>query len=123
MRQPRPTVAVAICSVWLGGCAAWGVDMAPERADQPWVPPTTTTGEIVPGAKPSAAPPKAGYALPVNTDLTGLPAPLGLDRRKSYSLPELIDIAQSSNPLTRTAWNDARNAALAAGIAESAYLP
>jgi outer membrane protein len=123
MRQSRPTVAVAICSVWLGGCAAWSVDLAPERADQPWVPTTTTTGEIVPGAKPSAAPPEVGYALPVDTDLTGLPAPLGLDRRKSYSLPELIDIAQSSNPLTRTAWNDARNAALVAGIAESAYLP
>jgi outer membrane protein len=52
-----------------------------------------------------------------------LPAPLGLDRRKAYSLPELIDIAQSNNPLTRTAWNDARNAALATGIAESSYLP
>jgi outer membrane protein len=52
-----------------------------------------------------------------------MPAPLGLDRRKVYSLPELIDIAQSNNPLTRSAWNDARNAALATGIAESAYLP
>ena len=96
--------------------------MAPERADRPWVPTTTASGEIVPGAKPSPAP-KSSYALPVNTDLTGLPAPLGLDRRKVYSLPELIDIAQSNNPLTRTAWNDARNAALATGIAESAYLP
>lgn len=47
----------------------------------------------------------------------------GLDRRKVYSLPELIDIAQSNNPLTRTAWNGARNAALTTGIAESAYLP
>jgi outer membrane protein TolC len=35
----------------------------------------------------------------------------------------LIDIAQSTNPVTRNAWNDARNAALAAGIAESAFLP
>jgi outer membrane protein len=128
MRQFKPGIAVAICLVSLvclvslGGCAAWDIDIAPDRADKPWAPATTTTGEIVPGAKPSKDS-KASYALPINTDLTGLPAPLGLDRHRAYSLPELIDIAQSNNPLTRTAWNDARNAALATGIAESAYLP
>src|ERR1700729_2372219 len=122
MRQFKPSIVAAICLVGLGGCAAWDVDIAPDRADAPWVPTTTATGEIVPGAKPSAAS-KASYALPVNTDLTGLPAPLGLDQRRAYSLPELIDIAQSNNPLTRTAWNDARNAALATGIVESTYLP
>jgi outer membrane protein len=122
MRQFKPSIVVAICSLALAGCAAWDVDLAPDRADKPWTPTTTTSGEIVPGAKPSKES-RASYALPVNTDLTGLPAPLGLDRRKAYSLPELIDIAQSSNPLTRTAWNDARNAALATGIAEASYLP
>ena len=49
--------------------------------------------------------------------------PSDLERRRPYTLPELIDIAQSNNPVTRNAWNDARNAALAAGIAESAFLP
>jgi outer membrane protein len=122
MRQFKPGIVVAICSLSLGGCAVWDIDVAPERADKPWTPTTTAVGEIVPGARPSADS-GAGYALPVNADLTGLPAPLGLDRRKTYSLPELIDIAQSNNPLTRSAWNDARNAALATGIAESAYLP
>ena len=122
MRQFRPSIFVVMCSLGLGACAAWDIDMAPERADKPWVPTTTAAGEIVPGAKPSVAS-KASYTLPVNNDLTGLPAPLGLDPRKVYSLPELIDIAQSNNPLTRGAWNDARNAALATGIAESAYLP
>ena len=47
----------------------------------------------------------------------------GIDSARVYSLPELIDLAESSNPLTRIAWNDARNVALAAGIAESTYLP
>jgi outer membrane protein len=122
MRQFKASIVAAIFLVDLGGCAAWDVDMAPDRADKPWVPTTMATGEIVPGAKPSKDS-KASYALPANTDLTGLPAPLGLDRRRVYSLPELIDIAQSNNPLTRTAWNDARNAALATGIVESAYLP
>src|ERR1700677_4816543 len=100
MRQFKPSIVATLCSLSLGGCAAWDLDLAPERADKPWTPTTTATGEIVPGAKPSKES-KASYALPVNTDLTGLPAPLGLDRRKVYSLPELIDIAQSNNPLTR----------------------
>jgi outer membrane protein TolC len=46
-----------------------------------------------------------------------------LERRRPYSLSELIDIAESNNPVTRNAWNDARNAALAAGIAQSTFLP
>jgi outer membrane protein TolC len=46
-----------------------------------------------------------------------------LERRRAYSLPELIDIAQSNNPTTHNAWIDAKNAALTAGIAESAYFP
>jgi outer membrane protein len=122
MRQFKSRIVVAICSAGLGGCAAWDIEMAPDRADKPWTPATTATGEIVAGAKPSRES-KPSYALPINTDLTGLPAPLGLERSRVYSLPELIDIAQSNNPLTRSAWNDARNAALATGIAESAYLP
>src|ERR1700677_816040 len=122
MRQFKPSIVAAICLLGLGGCAAWDIDMAPDRADKPWTPTTTATGEIVPGAKPSKES-KASYALPVNTDIPGLRAPLGLNQRRVYSLPELIDIAQSNNPLTRTAWNDARNAALATGIVESAYLP
>jgi len=123
MRQLRRAVVAAAWSAWLAGCAVSAIGMAPDRPDQPWVPTTTATGEIVPGARPSAASPEAGYVLPANTDLAGLPAPLGLNRGKAYSLPELIDIAQSNNPQTRTAWNDARNAALVAGIAESTYLP
>jgi outer membrane protein TolC len=56
--------------------------------------------------------------------LASIPAPeLDLERRHIYSLPELIDIAQSSNPVTRNAWNDARDAALVAGIAESTLFP
>lgn len=42
---------------------------------------------------------------------------------KSYSLPELIDLAQQRNPATRQAWLNARIAGRAAGIVESALLP
>jgi len=38
-------------------------------------------------------------------------------------LPELIDIAQRSNPATRAAWQRARDAALGVGMVESTFLP
>ncbi|MGC1351489.1 MAG: hypothetical protein WA858_17195 [Xanthobacteraceae bacterium] len=42
----------------------------------------------------------------------GVPPPASeRERRRPFTLPELIDIAGSSNPVTRDAWNDARNAA------------
>ena len=113
--------ACSLCG-WLAGCASWAVDMAPERPDQPWAPAVTATGEIVPGEK-NPAETASGYVLPANAELAKLPQPFAVDRQRAYSLPELIDIAQMNNPLTRTAWNEARKVALAAGIAESAYLP
>lgn len=46
-----------------------------------------------------------------------------LDPQREYTLPELIDIAERENQQTRVAWEIAKNAALATGIAESTYLP
>ncbi len=46
-----------------------------------------------------------------------------LSSSHSYTLPELINIAQLSSPATRAAWERAREAAAAAGLAEAAYLP
>ncbi|MBO0757483.1 MAG: TolC family protein, partial [Bradyrhizobiaceae bacterium] len=64
------------------------------------------------------------HVLPSNRELEGTPPPrFDIERPRAYSLPELIDIAESNNPITRNAWNDARSAALAAGIAESTFLP
>jgi outer membrane protein TolC len=63
-----------------------------------------------------------GFTLPANpsVDLPGGAAPV---TGKRYALADLIDLAQELNPETRIAWNQARDAALAAGIARSAYLP
>jgi outer membrane protein TolC len=79
----------------------------------------------VPGvpAAPTSADIKGGYILPSNTTAGAIPSAAQLDTTHPYTLPELIDLAESNNPLTYVAWNDARNAALAAGIARSAYLP
>jgi outer membrane protein len=124
MCQPSWLIALTILSASLTGCATSSIEMAPDRPDRPWVPLTNAAGEIIPGAK--AGPeqtPGATYTLPANSELAGAPPPFPLDQDYIYSLAELIDIAQSNNPLTRTAWNKAREAALAAGIAKSTYLP
>jgi outer membrane protein TolC len=48
---------------------------------------------------------------------------ISIDPARAYDLPELIDLAQRSNPETRDAWERARKAAFAVGLVESAYLP
>jgi outer membrane protein TolC len=124
MRWFEGAFAAAVAAAWLAGCATSALEMAPERPDRPWTPPTTGTGEIIPGEKPAAAAKTgAGYVLPSNTDLASVPPPPKVDSAKVYSLPDLIDLAESNNPTTRIAWNDARRVALAAGIAESTYWP
>jgi outer membrane protein TolC len=48
---------------------------------------------------------------------------VSVDPEKTYELPELIDIAQRTNPETRVAWEKARQAAIAVGLAEGTYYP
>jgi len=127
MRWPSAALALGLLSAWLlaaclGGCATSALDMAPERPDRPWSPVTTAGGEIVAGAKSDTASAR-DYVLPANPAAAGVPSPPSVDSAKVYGLADLIDLAGSSNPTTRIAWDDARRAALAAGIAQSAYLP
>ena len=109
----------------LAACATMSLNLAPERPDAPWTPATLPDGEIVAdAAPPSGLPGPGNYVLPSNRRLAGaLPAASELKRHSPYTLPELIDIAQTNNPATRNAWNDARDAALTAGIVESTFLP
>jgi outer membrane protein TolC len=129
MLRSKRQVAIQALSLLLAGCATTAIEMAPDRADRPWTPRVDAAGEIVAGEKPAAATAQgASYVLPPNSRVADLPPPLAPDhvqpgQEHVYSLPELIDIAQSNNPLTRVAWNNAREVALAAGIARSAYLP
>ena len=117
MRQYKAVLSLLL----LNGCATSALDMAPPSPDQPWAPAITSTGEIIPGASGAAS--GNGYVLPPNTALGNLPQSPRIDPSKAYTLPELIDIAESNDPATRIAWENARKAALAAGIAESAFLP
>ena len=46
-----------------------------------------------------------------------------IDQSKTYSLSELIDLAEAHNPATRVAWERARSQAAALGIARSELYP
>jgi outer membrane protein TolC len=46
-----------------------------------------------------------------------------VDPQKRYSLVELIDLAQRTNPETRVAWEAARQAAIGIGLVQSEYFP
>ncbi|HZO38998.1 MAG TPA: TolC family protein [Methylomirabilota bacterium] len=56
-------------------------------------------------------------------DVLKTPEASRIDPDKRYELPELIDLAQRTNPETRVAWEGARRAALAVGLVESEYFP
>jgi outer membrane protein TolC len=64
----------------------------------------------------------ARFTIPPNTKVE-LPPPADIDANHVYALVELIDIAQRRNPTTRVAWEQARQAAIKVGMAQSAYLP
>ncbi|CAB3802078.1 hypothetical protein LMG28688_05503 [Paraburkholderia caffeinitolerans] len=131
MRAPDPKPwLIALAVAGLAGCATSSLDLAPPAPDRPWQPQTDTAGNIVPGPSQNAgqsaqSSPSAheGYTLPRSAALASVEPAAALDTNHAYTLPELIDLAESTNPTTRIAWNDARNAALAAGVAKAAYLP
>jgi outer membrane protein len=111
--------------LWIAGCATSSVDLAPPAPNVPWTPSTQADGEIVAGAPaPTTAPRSPSYVLPANAKAAGQAPPLaGLDKSRAYTLAELIDLAESHDPSTRVAWESARDAAFATGIAKAAYLP
>jgi outer membrane protein len=116
--------ASALFLLGLAGCATDSLQSAPPGPDMPWQPKTSMSGEILPGSGTMhalALPP--GFGLPSNQAIHVRAPQPAVAGNHPYSLAELIDIAQSSNPETRRAWNTARDAALAVGIVRSLYLP
>jgi outer membrane protein TolC len=96
---------LALCA----GCAAWNpLRNTPPSPSRPWAAPELRrySEELV--KRESAGEEGAGVRV---------------DPEKTYGLPELIDIAQRTNPETRIAWEQARQAAIAVGLAEGTYYP
>jgi len=101
--QARPVVRAAIVFILSHSASVALAQRAPLSPDHPW----HGLGEarIEAAARNSTEP------------------ELGLDREKTYSLAELIDLAESHNPETRVAWEHARAQAAAWGIARSELYP
>lgn len=126
-QSPRSTRRpwTALLAIALAGCAADAENMAPAAPDQPWTPTGKENGfwstMREPPPQPQGGTPS--FRIPANPNLARMPAPASADLARTYRLPELIDLAQRTNPSTRIAWQDARQAALAVGMVEAAYLP
>ncbi len=101
--------------IWLGAAACMGIyftafaeNGAPPSPDKPWYSPQLHQYET-------------NLAHGDFGDRQSAPAEI--DPQKVYDLPELIDIAERSNPQTRIAWERARQAAAAVGLSQSTYFP
>src|SRR5881397_2986955 len=83
-------------------CATFGSDIAPPSPAKPWSPPGLNAyeRELAQGHFSNE---KNAKQIEIVPD-------------KIYELPELIDIAERSNPTTRIAWERARQAASAVGL-------
>src|SRR6516162_7674457 len=86
----------------LAGCVLLGAcndtsDLAPASPDTPW---QFEPSKEAPTPPAPAAVAAKRFAVPENTAVQ-LPLPADIDPTHSYSLVELIDIAQRRNPATR----------------------
>ena len=81
-------------------------DTAPPAPNKPWSPPTLGQYQQ-----------ELSQLSQVNSNA------VPIDPEKNYDLPELIDIAESSHPETRMAWEQARAEAYAVGLSKSTYYP
>jgi len=99
---------LAFAMTLLGACAALKpFENAPPSSDRPW-----------------KAPDMPAYSAALSeTEHAREPGTVPIDPQKTYELSELIDLAQRTNPETRVAWERARQAAIAIGLAEGSYYP
>ncbi len=109
---------IAAAAALLAACETLRPVEPPPDPSRPWVPPEALRREVGETLARLDRNRAAGSA-------TRGPAadPATLDPARAYTLPELIDLAQRRNPATRAAWEEARQAAEAAGVARSTLLP
>lgn len=108
----RTTPLLLLSSLLASGCATDRLNLAPPRPDRPLAIPADFSTLPAPGSAPGPAAEEAEA-----------PPRAAVDPALRYDLPTLIDLAQRTNPETRVAWEKARQAALAVGLNEAAYLP
>lgn len=77
---------------------------------------------------PEPAPPGPGawasgsYVLPPDSRITASPETT-VDTSHAYTLPALIDLAETHDPRTRAAWQKAKAASTSVGLVDATYLP
>ena len=99
-------LAGCLAALSLSGCTA--VDplrTAPASADRPW-----QSSETVRLAKKLEG-------------VTQDPTPPKIDLARTYTLVDLVDLAQQSNRATRVAWQAAREAAVTVGLSQAEFYP
>lgn len=106
--------AAVLLVIVLAACSSSALNLASKSATTPY---RGMAGQ------PAADPGVADYGVTPDPNMPIAIAAPKLDPNHSYSLPELINIAQLANPATQAAWQRAREAAAATGIAEASYLP
>src|SRR5262245_42324782 len=106
-RLPTGWVYLAALVSLAADSSALAEDRVPPSPDKPWYPSQLRQYETHLA--------RGGFAETRNT--------VEIDPAKDYDLPELIDIAERTNPQTRIAWERARQAAAAVGLSQSAYFP
>ena len=102
--------AVAVCMA-AGGCSPPSLKLAPPAPDQP-----SAFNDSAPDRRPD-------FRIRSDPALGEIASNATIDTKRVYGLAGLIDIAQRNNPSTYIAWERARQAALAVGVAESTLLP
>lgn len=124
---PIRAAALITAAFGLAGCAGSSLVLAPETADTPFKPRVAATIDGVPGvvAQPRITPTGArDFGLPAVAALPLAPSQVpAITPGAVYTLADLIDLAQTNNPDTRIAWEQARQAALAVGMVKALYLP
>jgi len=107
-------LALLVVPVWLlAGCATSYLKLAPASPTEPVIP-AGTGGNRVESSAPPPAGPAAGDIVDDGT---------AVQPGRRYGLPELVELAAASNPDTRIVWQQARQAALAVGVANSSWYP
>lgn len=117
-RSVRRGVLLTAALLPLAACATDELALAPASPDRPWAIPPSLTDLPPPGSSPM--PPPAKETAPAASVAA---SPLAAEPGRQYDLAGLIDLAQRNNPDTREAWEKARQAALAVGLNEAAYVP
>ena len=117
----RKAAAAILLASALPGCAASSLALAPDAPDVPFKT-ETASGHEQP-TQLGVAPGPRDFGLPADANLPLASTSPPIDSTHTYSLAELIDLAQTLHPETRVAWERARQAALGVGIVKALYLP